>query len=109
MQKMGSAELLDTMAMVSLASEARFGDVPDETLFTFSFCCQCLHAVFALFTLKHDHNKALGATGEAAFTVSQGGHAAVHRQHRLQVQQGGHKKTELRFCVLAERADNGYI
>ena len=72
MQKMGSAELLDTMATVSSASEARFGDVPDETLFTFSFCCQCLHAVFALFTLKHDHNKALGARGEAAFTVSQG-------------------------------------
>ena len=54
---MGSAELLDTMATVSSASEARFGDVPDETLFTFSFCCQYLHAVFALFTLKHDHNR----------------------------------------------------
>ena len=73
-------------------------DVPDETLFTFSFCCQCLHAVFALFTLKHDHNKALGARGEAALPLSQG-QAAVHRHHRLQVQHGGSQvTTELRFC-----------
>ena len=100
MMKMGSAELLDTMATVSAAPEARYGDVPEETLITFIFCCQCLHAVFALFTLKHDHNKALGATarGEAALPLSQG-QAAVHRHHRLQVQHGGGqvtgKKTEL--------------
>ena len=52
-KKMGTAELVVTSVWPLAASEARFGDVPDETLFTFSFCCQCLHAVFALFTLKH--------------------------------------------------------
>ena len=57
----GTAELVVTSVWPLAASEARFGDVPDETLFTFSFCCQCLHAVFALFTLKHGHNRALSA------------------------------------------------
>ena len=91
-KKLGTAELVVTSLWPLAASEARFGDVPDETLFTFSFCCQCLHAVFALFTLKHDHNKALGARGEAALPLSQG-QAAVHRHHRLQVQHGGSQVT----------------
>ena len=85
-KKLGTAELVVTSLWPLAALEARFGDVLDETLFTFSFCCQCLHAVFALFTLKHDHNKALGA--KAALPLSQG-QAAVHRHHRLQVQHGG--------------------
>ena len=109
MTKLGAAELVVTSVWPLAASEARFGDVPDETLFTFSFCCQCLHAVFALFTLKHDHNKALGAQREAA----------VHRQHRLQVQQSCDSASGPlvfpQLCekdeevVAAERADNGYI
>ena len=47
------AELMVTSVWPLVASEAGYGDVPDETLSTFSFYCQCLHAVFALFTLKH--------------------------------------------------------
>ena len=85
-------------------------DVPDETLFTFSFCCQCLHAVFALFTLKHDHNKALGARGEAALPLSRG-QAAVHRHHRLCISEQADVVVVAGEAAgsAAERADNGYI
>ena len=98
------AELVVTSVWPLAASEARFGDVPDETLFTFSFCCQCLHAVFALFTLKHDHNKALGARGEAAFTVSQG-------DTLLSTATTGFKSNTVKSSCnsAAEWADNGYI
>ena len=90
-------------------------DVPDETLFTFSFCCQCLHAVFALFTLKHDHNKALGARGEAAFTVSQGDTLLSTATTGFKSNTAEAKSQEKKqSCCdsasgLAERADNGYI
>ena len=37
--KFGTAELMVTSVWPLVASEAGYGDVPDETLFTFNFCC----------------------------------------------------------------------
>ena len=57
------AELLDTMAMVSLASEARFGTFWKNDFVHFQDLLLIYQAVF---TLLHDHNRALDTNGEAA-------------------------------------------
>ena len=66
MKKMGSAELLDTMATVSSASEARFGTFWRNHFVLFQDLLSLFQAVF---TLWHVHNRALDTNGEAFLPV----------------------------------------
>ena len=78
------ADLMDTSARPPAASEAEFWTFLKNDFVHF----QDLLLVFkAVFTQWHVHNRALDASGEAAFPVSQGEAVQSHLRH--QVHHGG--------------------
>ena len=104
-KKMGTAELMDTMATVSSASEARFGTFWKNDFVPFKICCP----YFTLCSLSSTITTRRWVP-EAALPLSRG-QAAVHRHHRLCISEQAEVVVVAGEAAgsAAERADNGYI